>query len=401
MENNQYILVINCGSSSLKFALISPESKVELLSGLAQRLNDEEASLTVKHNDNKHLFTIEPPFSHKEALNGLISYLATHHLSEKIVAIGHRVVHAGEAYQLPTLINDDVMTTLKQLCTIAPLHNPANIIGIEAAKASFDHLPQVAVFDTAFHQTMPEKSYTYGLPQAFYKKHGIRKYGFHGTSHYYVSQNAAVLLNKPIENTSLISAHLGNGCSLTAIEGGKSKDTSMGFTPLAGVTMGTRCGDIDPGIIFHLVNTLNYSLAEVENLLNKQSGLIGISGISNDCRTLEQQALDENNPQAKLALDVFCFSIAKSIAAMSVSLTQLDGLIFTGGIGENSSFVRAQIVAQLSLLGLTIDQDKNQQTIRGKSGNIAADNSPAILVIPTDEEWVIANHTLQTITTAN
>lgn len=397
MDNTQYILVINCGSSSLKFALVAPEIKLELLTGIAQRLGSEEATLTVKLEGQKQEFSLPKPYDHQSALHALIEYLNNKKLDNNIVAIGHRVVHAGEQYQLPTLINDDVLAILHQLCTLAPLHNPANIIGIKAAQQAFNDLPQVAVFDTAFHQSMPEKAYTYALPKSLYQQHGIRKYGFHGTSHFYVSRQAAHLLNKPVEQLSLISAHLGNGCSLAAIEQGKGKDTSMGFTPLAGVAMGTRCGDIDPGIIFHLINNLNYTTCEVENLLNKQSGLLGISEISNDCRTLEQQALEENNQNAKLALDVFSFSIAKAIAAMTVSLTQLDGVIFTGGIGENSSYIREQVIAQLSLLGLAVDSVKNEQTIRGKADNIAINNSPAILVIPTDEEWVIANQTLETI----
>ncbi|MAG75590.1 MAG: acetate kinase [Colwelliaceae bacterium] len=393
----KFILVINCGSSSLKFALIEPASKEQPLTGIAQCLNSNEANIVIKHNGEKHQDTLDAPFGHKEALANLINYLTQAQLIDVIAAIGHRVVHAGERYQLPTLIDNKVMATLEELCTLAPLHNPANIIGIEAARAAFEALPQVAVFDTAFHQTMPEKAYTYALPRNLYSEHGVRKYGFHGTSHYYVSRQAADYLNKNIDDTSVITAHLGNGCSITAIENGESRDTSMGFTPLAGVAMGTRCGDIDPGIIFHLLNNLNYSTEAVDKLLNKESGLLGISEISNDCRTLEEQALEQNNPQAKLALDVFCFSIAKAIAAMTTSLSKLDAVIFTGGIGENSSYVRQEVIKQLSLLQLFLDDTANEKTIRGQAGNIASDNSPVILVIPTDEEWVIASQTLALI----
>ncbi|REL35431.1 acetate kinase [Thalassotalea euphylliae] len=393
----QTILVINCGSSSLKFALIDVATKEESLSGLAQRLGASDASITIKFNGEKQTLSLAAPYNHQAALAALIEFLQTNSLTQSIVAIGHRVVHGGEMYHQPTLINDEVMAQLKSLSNLAPLHNPANIQGIEAALAAFADLPQVAVFDTAFHQTMPNKAFLYAVPQQLYKEHSIRKYGFHGTSHYFVSREAATMLDKDIEALSLVTVHLGNGCSLAAIEAGQSVDTSMGFTPLAGVTMGTRCGDIDPGVIFHLTTHCGYTVEQVDTMLNKESGLLGLSGISNDCRTLEEQALEQNNPQAKLALDVFSFTIAKSLAAMTVSLSKLDGIIFTGGIGENSDYVREQIVKQLAVLGVAIDPELNAQAIRGKSLNIATAQSPAVLVVPTNEEWVIANQTHQLI----
>ncbi|REL29401.1 acetate kinase [Thalassotalea euphylliae] len=393
----QTILVINCGSSSLKFALIDVATKEESLSGLAQRLGASDASITIKFNGEKQTFSLAASYNHQAALAALIEFLQTNSLTQSIVAIGHRVVHGGEMYHQPTLINDEVMAQLKSLSNLAPLHNPANIQGIEAALAAFADLPQVAVFDTAFHQTMPNKAFLYAVPQQLYKEHSIRKYGFHGTSHYFVSREAATMLDKDIEALSLVTVHLGNGCSLAAIEAGQSVDTSMGFTPLAGVTMGTRCGDIDPGVIFHLTTHCGYTVEQVDTMLNKESGLLGLSGISNDCRTLEDQALEQNNPQAKLALDVFSFTIAKSLAAMTVSLSKLDGIIFTGGIGENSDYVREQIVKQLAVLGVAIDPELNAQAIRGKSLNIATAPSPAVLVVPTNEEWVIANQTHQLI----
>ena len=393
----QTILVINCGSSSLKFALIDVATKEESLSGLAQRLGSDQASITIKYDGDKQTMALTAPYLHQAALAKLIGFLKTNSLTDTIVAIGHRVVHGGEEYHLPTLITEEVMTQLKKLSNLAPLHNPANITGIEAALAAFEDLPQVAVFDTAFHQSMPNKAFLYAVPQALYKEHSIRKYGFHGTSHYFVSREAANMLDKDINELSLVTVHLGNGCSLAAIEAGQSVDTSMGFTPLAGVTMGTRSGDIDPGVIFHLTSHCGYTIEQVDTMLNKESGLLGLSGISNDCRTLEEQALEENNPQAKLALDVFSFTIAKSLAAMTVSLTKLDGIIFTGGIGENSDYVREQVIKQLSVLGLALDSALNAQAIRGKSLNIAAEQSPAILVVPTNEEWVIANQTHQLI----
>ncbi|REL26746.1 acetate kinase [Thalassotalea euphylliae] len=393
----QTILVINCGSSSLKFALIDVATKEESLSGLAQRLGSEQASITIKYKGDKQTMALTAPYLHQAALAKLIEFLKTNSLTDSIVAIGHRVVHGGEEYHLPTLITEKVMAQLKKLSNLAPLHNPANIIGIEAALAAFEHLPQVAVFDTAFHQSIPNKAFLYAVPQKLYKEHSIRKYGFHGTSHYFVSREAANMLGKDINELSLVTVHLGNGCSLAAIEAGQSVDTSMGFTPLAGVTMGTRSGDIDPGVIFHLTSHCGYTVEQVDAMLNKESGLLGLSGISNDCRTLEEQALEENNPQAKLALDVFSFTIAKSLAAMTVSLSKLDGIVFTGGIGENSDYVRDQVIKQLSVLGLSLNEALNAQAIRGKSLNIATEQSPAILVVPTNEEWVIANQTHQLI----
>jgi len=289
------------------------------------------------------------------------------------------------------------MNTLIELCSLAPIHNPANIIGIKASLAAFKNLPQVAVFDTAFHQSMSSQTYIYPLPYALYEQHGIRRYGFHGTSHYYVSQEAAKMLNKSVDDTNVITAHLGNGCSVTAVSKGKSIDTSMGFTPLSGVAMGTRSGDLDPGVILHLINQLNYTPKEIDNLLNKNSGLMGISGISNDCRTLEEQALEENNPKAQLALDVFCLSIAKSIAAMTTNIPTLDALVFTGGIGENSHYIRANIIKHLSILRFAIDEKNNLAARFGQSMNIATVGTPAILVIPTNEEGVIASQTHQLI----
>lgn len=389
------ILVLNCGSSSLKFSLIKPENGETLLSGLAERLLSEQASIKIKYQGQTKQSALVKPYDHQTAITALVETLALHELNLQIFAIGHRVVHGGESYCKPTLIDDSVKETINDLSRLAPLHNPANLMGINAAQAVFSDLPQVAIFDTAFHQTMPEKAYIYGIPYAFYQDHGIRRYGFHGTSHYFVTQEAAKAVNKPINETSFISAHLGNGCSVSAIKNGKSVDTSLGLTPLEGVMMGTRSGDLDPGIIFHLVNQLGYTTEQVSHLLNKESGLLGVSGLSNDCREIEEAWLKDNNPRAKLALDVFCYRIAKSIASFSASLTALDGLIFTGGIGENSSLIRENIVAQLSLLNFNLSSDKNQACRLGQSGFINTENSRNILVIPTNEEWVIAEQTAQ------
>jgi len=398
------ILVINCGSSSVKFSLIQPESGNNLLSGLAECLTTPQASIKIKHHiDNSkevqsETRALSAPFDHQQALNTLVDKLESLNLVENIIAVGHRVVHGGEDYSKPTLINDDVKKTIEKLAKLAPLHNPANLIGINACQQAFPKLPQMAVFDTSFHQSMPEKAYLYGIPLELYRKHGIRRYGFHGTSHYFVTNQVAQKIDKPIEECNLISAHLGNGCSVTVIKNGKSVDTSLGMTPLEGVMMGTRSGDIDAGIIFHLVEQLGYTVEQVDILLNKQSGLLGISQLSNDCRTLETAMLDENHAQseqAKLALTVFCYRIAKSIASFSASLTKLDGLIFTGGIGENSSWVRKQILKQLSLLNFYVCEETNQATRFGASGNIGTESSRPCWVIATNEELVIAQQSAQ------
>ncbi|MGB2739521.1 MAG: acetate kinase [Cognaticolwellia sp.] len=394
MKNN-FILVLNCGSSSLKFSLINPENGATLLSGLAERLATEQAIIKIKYDGKKEQAEIPAPFDHQSAILSLVTHLKKLELVDCISAVGHRVVHGGEAYSHPTLVNEDVKTAIKNLARLAPLHNKVNLTGIIAAEAAFPSLPQVAVFDTSFHQTMPEKAYIYGIPYALYKDHGIRRYGFHGTSHYFVAQQAAKLIDKPLEQCSFISAHLGNGCSITAIKDGKSVDTSLGMTPLEGVMMGTRSGDIDPGIIFHLVNQLNYSTQEIDNMLNKESGLLGVSGISNDCRAIETAYIEYHNQQAALALDVFCYRIAKAIASYTASLTELDGIIFTGGIGENSNIIREKILAQLSLLNFKIDLEANLATRFGQSGLITSDDSRAAWVIATNEEWVIAEQTFQ------
>jgi acetate kinase len=389
------ILVLNCGSSSLKFSLIKPETGETLLSGLAERLLSAQASIKIKYQKQVSQSALKSPFDHQFAITRLVETLALYELNLEIFAVGHRVVHGGEKYCTPTLITEDVKNIINKLSRLAPLHNPANLIGITAAEKVFPGLPQVAIFDTAFHQSMPEKAYLYGIPYSLYQDHSIRRYGFHGTSHYFVAQQAAKRLNKQDNETSFISAHLGNGCSICVIKNGESVDTSLGLTPLEGVMMGTRSGDIDPGVIFHLVDQLGYSIEQVSHLLNKESGLLGVSGLSNDCREIEDAWTNNRNLRAKLALDVFCYRIAKSIASYSASLTSLDALIFTGGIGENSMLIRENIVKQLSLLNFAISKEKNEKCRFGQSGNINSENSRSIIVIPTNEEWVIAEQTAQ------
>lgn len=395
--SQQTVLVINCGSSSLKFSLINPSSTQVTISGIAERLLTSEAFIKISFNNEKSVIPLTTPFDHQVALQYLVDFLNKHGLAEQVSAVGHRVVHGGESYSQPTLIDDNVKDTINGLAQLAPLHNPVNLIGIAAAEQAFPDLKQVAVFDTAFHQSMPEKAFIYGLPYDLYKEQGIRRYGFHGTSHYFVATKAAQALNMPLSSFSGITAHLGNGCSVCAIDNGESVDTSMGLTPLAGVVMGTRSGDIDPSIIFHLINQLGYSLDEVDTLLNKKSGLLGISQMSNDCRTIEDAIINDNNPQANLTMDIFCYRIAKTIASYMAAISHFDALVFTGGIGENSDLIRERVVRSLSLLNLKLDTDKNTATRFGKAGSINSEDSLACLVIPTNEELVIAMQTQQLI----
>ncbi|WP_042150892.1 MULTISPECIES: acetate kinase [unclassified Pseudoalteromonas] len=392
----QYVLVLNCGSSSLKFAIIDAQAGKETLSGLAECLGFENASLKYKLNGNKHTVSLVQNAQHAQAISVLVQLINENKLSDQLIAVGHRVVHGGEQFTGSVIINEEVISAITKVSALAPLHNPANLVGIEAATKAFGSLPQIAVFDTAFHQTMPSKAYLYALPYALYKEHSVRRYGFHGTSHYFVSGQAAEVLQKPIEDINLISAHLGNGCSVTAIKGGKSVDTSMGITPLEGLVMGTRSGDVDPGL-FSFLSNLGYSAKKIDNLLNKESGLLGLSQLSNDCRTIEEQ-YEKQNPQAMLALNVFCYRLAKYIASYTVPLGELDAIIFTGGIGENSNLIREKVLNLLTIFGLSVDNDKNLKARFGKSGIITNNNSgPIALVIPTNEEWVIAQDSAQLV----
>lgn len=387
---SSHVLVLNCGSSSLKFAIIDTMSGDELLSGLAERLGEQDPQIKYKYQGDKHVIALSPSDAHQTAIAKLVELVKQLQLDSSLVAVGHRVVHGGEHFTQSALITPDVIAAITKTSSLAPLHNPANLLGIEAAQSAFSHLPQVAVFDTAFHQSMAPEAFLYALPYTLYKQHGIRRYGFHGTSHAFVSAEAIKTLNLDATNSKVISAHLGNGCSVTAIKDGKSVDTSMGMTPLEGLVMGTRSGDIDPGIFNYLTEQLNYSAKQIDTLLNKESGLLGISELSNDCRTIEESAAD-GHQQAALALDIFCYRLAKQIAAFVVPLGGLDALIFTGGIGENSDVIRAKVVAHLSFLGLEIDSDKNLAARFGSEGVITKQTSPCAIVVPTNEEWMIAN----------
>lgn len=389
------ILAINAGSSSLKFQLLQMPEEHVVAKGLIERIGLKEPIFSMTTNGQKVEF-IEKITNHQDAVQLLL-----HHLVEQkavnslhdIDGIGHRLVHGGEEYSDSVLIDDEALIAFERLSDLAPLHNPANIAGIIEFKKALPNVPAVAVFDTAFHQTMPESSFLYSIPYDYYKKYGIRKYGFHGTSHKYVTGRAAELLNRPVETIRLISCHLGNGASIAAIDGGRSIDTSMGFTPLAGVTMGTRSGNLDPALIPFLMEKTEKSAEEVLDVLNKKSGMLGVSGFSSDLRDIEMEA-SKNNPRAQLALDVFANRIHKYIGSYAARMNGVDAIIFTAGIGENSEIIRAKVLAGLQFMGVYMDPDLNK--IRGKEAFISFPHSPVkVIVIPTNEEVMIARDTVR------
>lgn len=393
------VLVINAGSSSLKYQLMDPETGKVFAKGLCERIGLDgkftykpqvEGKETIKAAD------VAMP-THSEAIqtvlnalvdpqNGVISSM------KEIDAVGHRVVHGGETFASSVLINDEVLKAVEDCTPLAPLHNPANIIGIEACrKVLGDDVPQVAVFDTAFHQTMPGKAYMYAVPYEYYKNDGIRRYGFHGTSHRYVSGRCAELMGKPIEELKIISCHMGNGSSIAAIDGGKCVDTSMGFTPLVGLPMGTRCGDLDAGVIQFIMNKYGISIDEMLNILNKKSGVLGVSGVSSDFRDLDNAAA-EGNERAQLALDMFHYWVAKVAGSYVAAMNGVDAIVFTAGVGENSKSSRKAIAEYFGYLGVTIDDEANSK--RGEDIMISTpDSKVKVFVIPTNEELVIARDT--------
>lgn len=387
---SKLVLVLNCGSSSLKFALIDASNGDEHLSGLAECLALPEARIKWKFNGEKTEKNLGEGAAHSEALDVLVNVIEETGLKEQIVAVGHRIVHGGEKFTESVLITPDVISGIEECASLAPLHNYAHLAGINAAIKAFPTLPQTAVFDTAFHQTMPEKAYLYGLPYNLYEQHSIRRYGMHGTSHLYVSREAAKMLNKPVNQTNVIVAHLGNGSSVCAVENGKSVDTSMGLTPLEGLVMGTRCGDIDPAIIFHLVNRLGFKLDEVHKILHKESGLQGLTGVTSDYRYVVE-GVPENKPEAIRAHEVLVHSLAKYIASYTAVLPTVDAVIFTGGIGENAALLRTDVLARLSTLGMQINEEANEAARFGNRGEITTPESRIkAIVIPTNEEFVIA-----------
>ena len=391
------ILVINAGSSSLKYQLIDMETEAVLAKGLCERIGIDGHLKHTPLVEGREVFNEDVAMpTHSEAIAAVIDKLTSPQYGvvnsmKEIDAVGHRVVHGGEKFASSVLITDDVMKAIEECIPFAPLHNPANITGIKACQAVMGKVPMVAVFDTAFHQTMPGKAYMYALPYQYYLSNGVRRYGFHGTSHRYVSSRCAELMGKPIEELKIVSCHMGNGSSLAAIDHGKCIDTSMGFTPLVGLPMGTRCGDLDAGVIQYLMNKYGYSIDEMLNILNKKSGVLGVSGVSSDFRDLDKAA-SEGNERAKLALDMFHYWVAKVAGSYVAAMNGVDAIVYTAGVGENSSATRAAISEYFGYLGVKIDAEANKK--RGEDIEISTpDSKVKVFVIPTNEELVIARDT--------
>lgn len=391
-NTTECVVVINCGSSSLKFAVFPLDGEAVLLKGLAERLGSENAVLTTRRGEESVTKPI-PKASHHAALQEVLTSIT----GLNPWGIGHRVVHGGEEFTGSALIDDTVVAAIECCASLAPLHNPANLTGIKTARELFPALPQVAVFDTAFHQTLPPEAFRYAIPEEYYEELRVRRYGFHGTSHHFVSQEAARLMQLRPEDTSLITIHLGNGCSACAIKDGRSVDSTMGLTPGEGLVMGTRSGDVDPGLHRFLQDQTGMRLKDISDMLNSRSGLLGLSGLSNDMRTLEEAAAN-GHPGAGLAIAVFCYRLAKSICGLTAALDRLDALVFTGGIGENSALIRSLTVARLKLSGVLLDESKNNRHGRDDRGWISsADSRIPCLVIPTNEELMIARETRRLI----
>ncbi len=390
------VLVINCGSSSLKYQVINSDSEEVLAKGLCERIGID-GRLVYQPKGGEKETTDAPMPTHKEAVSMVLEALVNEKTGalkslDEIGAVGHRVVHGGEKFTTSTVITDEVLKTVEECNDLAPLHNPANIIGINACRELMPNVPMVAVFDTAFHQTMPKKAFMYGVPYEYYEKYGVRKYGFHGTSHSFVSKRAAEIVGKPYDSLKTIVCHLGNGASICAVYNGKSVDTSMGLSPLEGLIMGTRSGDVDPSVIEFIANKENLSVSDVLNILNKKSGVEGISGVSSDFRDLEAAAHD-GNEKAILATDMFSYRVAKYVGSYVAAMNGVDVIAFTAGIGENTSFIRKKILAYLGYLGITVDEKANE--VRGEEKLIStSDSKVAVYVIPTNEELAIARETV-------
>lgn len=396
----QSVLVINSGSSSLKFAVFSADCQV-IAEGLAERLHNQDALVKITYAGNKTSQAISASSgqaapAHTEALDCIMAFLRENGLFDAICAVGHRVVHGAEYFSESVLVDDEVISKIEACSRLAPLHNPANILGIALLTKAMPGIPQVAVFDTAFHQTLPEYAYLYALPLSLYKEHGVRRYGFHGTSHRFVSEAAIEALGLAVDQNNIVTVHLGNGCSATAIKNSHSVDTSMGLTPAEGLVMGTRSGDVDPGVLGFLNDALGWSAEEINSVLNRKSGLLGLSELSNDMRTL-LEAADAGDTKAATAIDVFCYRLAKYIGGLAVGLGQLDALVFTGGIGENAAVIRSKVLAQLALLNVSVDEQRNANHGRDAAGVISPEGTVPVLVIPTQEERMIAQDTLRLV----
>lgn len=394
------ILVINAGSSSLKYQLYNMKDEQVLAKGVVERIGFDSSIVAHKPIGGQEVKEVSEILDHTVAIQHVASLLASDEHGvidslEEIDAVGHRVVHGGESFSESVIVTEDVKAEIRRLFDLAPLHNPAHLKGIVAVEATMPNVPQAVVFDTAFHQTMPEKAYMYAIPRILYRRHQIRRYGFHGTSHYYVSRRAAEFLQKPIDQLKMITCHIGNGISFTAVENGVSVDTSMGMTPLEGVMMGTRSGNIDPALVTYIMGKEDLSVSEVNSMLNKHSGLIGISGLSSDVREI-QDAVNEGDEQAQLAYDMYEYRIRKYIGSFAAAMNGLDVLVFTAGVGENSSMLRQKICEQLTYLGVELDHQRNDG---GNSERlISSDHSKVdVVVIPTDEERVIARDTYRLV----
>ncbi len=398
------ILVLNCGSSSVKYKLLDMESNEELGSGGVEKIGMKGSFLKHKRKDGQKVMLKGEILEHQTAVEYILGVLTSHKHGaveslEEINAVGHRVVHGGEKFNSSVLITDDVIQKIVECIDIAPLHNPPNLAGINAINELLPNVPQVAVFDTAFHQTMPEYAYMYGIPYSLYTKYGIRRYGFHGTSHRYVSQRACDFLGLDFKKTKMITAHIGNGASVTAIENGKSVDTSMGFTPIEGLMMGTRSGDVDLGVVTFLMEKEMIGSASVSTLFNKHSGVLGISGLSSDMRDIEN-AIAEGNERAQLALEMYEYRIKKYIGSYIAALNGVDVIVFTGGVGENQTGTRQKVCESLSFMGVKIDKELNAAS-RGKEVLLSTpDSTVKVVVIPTDEEFMIASDTLEIVNQA-
>lgn len=391
MNDYPVVLTINCGSSSVKFSVLDAETCDVLLSGICEGINTDKAFITV--NDGEPVILARQDY--EGALAAISNELEIRNLNNSVEFVGHRIAHGGSLFSQSVLITDEVIEQIRQVSPLAPLHNYANLHGVESARALFPGIPQVAVFDTSFHQTLKPEAYLYGLPYRYFEEHGLRRYGFHGTSHRYVSQQASELPGLESENSGLVIAHLGNGASVCAVQNGESVDTSMGMTPLEGLIMGTRCGDVDFGAMAWLARQTGQSLDDMEQVANKESGLLGLSGLSSDLRTLEK-AWHEGDERAQLAIRTFVHRIARTIGAHAAALNRLDGIIFTGGIGENSILIRRLVTERLRVFGVDLDIDKNNQPNRIGQRIISSDNSAIICaVIPTNEEKMIALDALQ------
>ena len=392
------VLVVNAGSSSLKYSLVDADSGMEPADGLVEQIGETSGAVNHRGPDGEHRDERRVP-DHEAALQAALDAFEKHGpvLDDVDVrAVGHRVVHGGDRFSAPALVDDDLLTAVEELIPLAPLHNPANLEGLAVARRVFPDLPHVAVFDTAFHQTLPEHAYTYAVPRAWREEHRIRRYGFHGTSYAFVSRAAAQLLDRPVEDVNLVVLHLGNGCSVTAVQGGRSVETSMGLTPLEGLVMGTRSGDVDPAVHAHLHRELGWSLADIDRALNKESGLKGLAGENDFRRVFQRRAAGDAD--AALAFDVYCHRLRKYVGAYYAVLGRVDAVVFTAGVGENAPAVRAACLEGLNRLGIVVDPARNDARISGPTVVSADGSDVQVLVVPTNEEWEIARQTMTVVT---